>query len=247
MDKELDELQAWLKAASSFELPPYNELPNVPLYMEQVVEYINKTLKPLNPSEKDILTSFMVNNYVKADILEEPHNKKYTNDQLGYLLAISSLKRVLSMSEISLLIEMDKDVSTDKSVLYGFFRVMAKDILQERASKVASKADSFVDTYKRELAEGNANAEQNLRDRLGLIALRLAIQSGVDSIISQMLLDEIGKSAHGEKVYEFESTPGHHELRREEQDLFGSVETVGCRQVAAKKEKSKEKAPSVNR
>jgi hypothetical protein len=93
----------------------------------------------------------MVNNYVKADILEEPHNKKYSNDQLGYLLAISSLKRVLSMSEISLLIEMDKDVSTDKSVLYGFFRVMAKDILQERATKVSMKTDSFVSTYQREL------------------------------------------------------------------------------------------------
>ena len=65
MDKELDELQAWLKAASSFELPPYNELPNVPLYMEQVIEYINKTLKALNPSEKDILTSFMVQRYLE--------------------------------------------------------------------------------------------------------------------------------------------------------------------------------------
>jgi hypothetical protein len=50
------------------------------------------------------------------------------------------------MSEISMLIEMDKDVSTDKSVLYGFFRVMAKDILQENATKGASKTDSFVDT-----------------------------------------------------------------------------------------------------
>jgi len=240
MDKELDELQAWLKAASSFELPPYNELPNVPLYMEQVVEYINKTLKPINPSEKDILTSFMVNNYVKADILEEPHNKKYTNDQLGYLLAISSLKRVLSMSEISLLIEMDKDVSTDKSVLYGFFRVMAKDILQERASKVSKKTDSFANTYQRELKEGNEKAEQNLRDRLGLIALRLAIQAGVDTIISQMLLDEIGKSLHGKDVYEFESTPGHHELRREDKISLAQSKRL----AAAKKEKSKEKKPA---
>jgi hypothetical protein len=47
---------------------------------------------------------------------------------------------------------------------------------------------------KAELSEGNPNAEQNLRDRLGLIALRLAIQAGVNSIISQMILDEIGKS-----------------------------------------------------
>ena len=125
----------------------------------------------------------MVNNYVKADILDEPSKKKYSNDHLGYLLAITSLKRVLSMSEISMLIEMDKDVSTDKSILYGFFNVMAKDIMQENASKVSKKTGSFVATYQRELSEGNPNAEQNLRDRLGLIALRLAIQADVNGIM----------------------------------------------------------------
>src|SRR5574344_1373847 len=197
MDKEVSELIEWLKAASVYELPPYKELPNVPLYMEQVTGYINDILKPLNPTQKDFLTSFMVNNYVKAGILAAPEKKKYTQDHLGYLLAMTTLKRTLSISEISLLIEMDKDVSTDKSVLYGFFRVMAKDILQERAPKVSMKTDSFVSTYQRELKEGNEKAEQNLRDRLGLIALRLAIQAGVDTIISQMRLDESGKSLHG--------------------------------------------------
>jgi hypothetical protein len=124
----------------------------------------------------------MVNNYVKADILEEPHKKKYTNDQLGYLLAITSLKRVLSMSRFPMLIEMDKDVSTDKSVLYGFFRVMAKDILQRTGEQGASKKRILSSIpINGNSAEGNPNAEQNLRDRLGLIALRLAIQAGVNT------------------------------------------------------------------
>jgi hypothetical protein len=243
MDKELEELQNWLKAASSFELPSYKELPTVPLYMEQVIDYINTTLKPLKISDKDLLTSFMVNNYVKADILEEPTKKKYSNDHLGYLLAITSLKRVLSMSEISMLIEMDKDVSTDKSVLYGFFKVMAKDIMQENASKVSEKTNSFVATYQRELSEGNPNAEQNLRDRLGLIALRLAIQAGVNGIMAQMILDEIGKAVHGEKVYQFESTPGHHELRREDKISLAQSKRL----AAAKKEKTKDSKPSSNK
>jgi hypothetical protein len=240
MDKELEELQNWLKAASSFELPSYKELPTVPLYMEQVIDYINETLKPLKITDKDMLTSFMVNNYVKADILKEPTKKKYTNDHLGYLLAITTLKRVLSMSEISMLIEMDKDVSTDKSVLYGFFKVMAKDILQESAAKVSDKTDSFVETYNREVKAGNPNAEQNLRDRLGLIALRLAIQAGVNTIMSQMILDEIGKNVHGEKVYQFESTPGHHELRREDKISLAQSKRL----AAAKKEKTKDNKPS---
>jgi hypothetical protein len=243
MDKELEELQNWLKAASSFELPSYKELPTVPLYMEQVIDYINATLKPLKISDKDMLTSFMVNNYVKADILDEPNKKKYSNDHLGYLLAITSLKRVLSMSEISMLIEMDKDVSTDKSVLYGFFKIMAKDIMQENATKVSEKTDSFVATYQRELSEGNPNAEQNLRDRLGLVALRLAIQAGVNSIMAQMILDEIGKAVHGEKVYQFESTPGHHELRREDKISLAQSKRL----AAAKKEKTKDSKTSSNK
>jgi hypothetical protein len=100
-------------------------------------------------------------------------------------------------------------------------------------AKVSEKTDSFVATYKRELSEGNPNAEQNLRDRLGLIAFVLAIQAGVNSIISQMILDEIGKSVHGEKVYEFESTPGHHELRRENKISLAQSKRL----AAAKKEK----------
>jgi hypothetical protein len=73
-----------------------------------------------------------------------------------------------------------------------------------------------------------------------LIALRLAIQAGVDTIISQMLLDEIGKSLHGKDVYEFESTPGHHELRREDKISLAQSKRL----AAAKKEKSKEKKPT---
>jgi hypothetical protein len=237
MDKELKYIQDWLEAASHFELPSYKELPTVPLYMEQVIEYINSSLKPLNPSEKDILTSFMVNNYVKADILKGPEKKKYSNEHLGYLLAITSLKRVLSMSEISMLIEMDKDIATDKSTLYGFFKVMSRDILQESAQKVSRKTDDFVATYNKEVKEGNPNAEKNLRDRLGLIALRLAIQGGVDAIMAQMILDEVGKSVHGEKTYEYETTPGHHELRRENKISLAESKRL----AAAKKEKSKAK------
>jgi hypothetical protein len=87
-----------------------------------------------------MLTSFMVNNYVKADILERAEQEEILQRSFGLSFGHHfSLKRVLSMSEISMLIEMDKDVSTDKSVLYGFFKVMAKDILQENATKVSKK------------------------------------------------------------------------------------------------------------
>lgn len=215
MDKEVSELIEWLKAASVYELPPYKELPNVPLYMEQVTGYINDILKPLNPTQKDFLTSFMVNNYVKAGILAAPEKKKYTQDHLGYLLAMTTLKRTLSISEISLLIEMDKDVSTDKSVLYGFFRVMAKDILQESAQKTLNKTLSIKEHYDKEAAANNPDAENHLRDSLALIALRMSIQAGVYQALSMSILDSIGKDVRGVTAYQLENTPSHKEKERE--------------------------------
>jgi hypothetical protein len=215
MEKEVDELVARLKMASSFELPSYKELPAVPLYMEQVTAYINDTLKDANPLDKDLLTSFMVNNYVKAGIIPSPKKKKYEQDHLGYLLAITTLKRTLSISEIALLIDMDEDVSSDKSILYGFFKIMTKDILQENAKTVVSKIESLQKRHTNEKNAGNPLADEHLRDSLGLIAFRLAIKAGVFQLFSQSILDSIGKGTHGEKVFEMENTPGHKEKEGE--------------------------------
>lgn len=215
MEDELKQIQEWLKVLEGFGLPAYKELPSVPLYMEQVVGYINEALKPLCTSDQQVLTSFMVNNYVKAKIIDEPVKKKYNQVQLGYLMAISTLKITLSMSEISLLIEMDNDVSTDKSILYGFFRVMANDILKDSVERLSRRVDTYAIRFNEEKAKNDPKADVNLRDSLGLIALRLSIQAGVNEILSSLLLDAVGKDMHGEKAFEIESTPGAHEMRRE--------------------------------
>jgi hypothetical protein len=235
MDIEIGKLQSWLKTASSYELPSFKELPTVPLYMEQVVGYINQTLSPLTPSDTQLLTSFMVNNYVKAKILKEPNNKKYNVEHLGYLLALTTLKRTLSMSEISLLIEMDKDVSIDKSVLYGFFKVMAKDILQETARKTESKTASFVERYGIDKKVDPVKADIDLRDSLGLIALRLSIQASVDQALAEVILTAIAKETHSEKEFEIESKPTPHEVKRENRLNKGEARRLALAKKIQKK------------
>ena len=49
-----------------FRLPRYEQIPNVGLYLEQVVRYVNAHLAPLGESE---LTSSMVSNYVKQGLI----------------------------------------------------------------------------------------------------------------------------------------------------------------------------------
>ncbi len=196
MDEELKKLQDWLESASLYELPSYKELPTVPLYMEQVVGYINKTLAPLSPHDSEILTSYMVNNYVKAKIIKEPERKKYNEVHLGYLLAICSLKNSLTMSELSNLIALDNDVSADKSVLYSFFRLMSTSIAKNTIALAKQRVDRFVREYEKNKETDPEQAEQHLVDSLGLIALRMSIQSSVNRIIAEVFLNAIQHSDH---------------------------------------------------
>ena len=48
-----------------FRLPRYREIPDVGLYLDQTVKYVNRYLAPLGCME---ITSSMVSNYVKKSV-----------------------------------------------------------------------------------------------------------------------------------------------------------------------------------
>jgi len=100
MRDEMDELKEWLKKLNDFELPSWQELPNIYLYMDQVLTYIDKELEPCIVDDQDKLTGSMINNYVKGGVIPSPNSKKYSRSHIAYLLAINSLKQVISISDI---------------------------------------------------------------------------------------------------------------------------------------------------
>lgn len=86
-------------------LPRYGELPALELYMDQVISVIDGALHPLYPEEDaHILTSSMVNNYVKQKIVPPPVKKRYTRNHLAYFIVMALLKQVFSIAQISTLI-----------------------------------------------------------------------------------------------------------------------------------------------
>ena len=96
----IEDLLSYLESLSGFELPPYRELPPVRLYMEQVLEYVNNVLRPLGEGERQTITSFMVNNYVKQGVVPAPRKKRYTRRHLGSLLFVCAFKRVFSIAQV---------------------------------------------------------------------------------------------------------------------------------------------------
>lgn len=95
-----------LEKILSFHCPRYEELPDLEIYMDQVLQLLDRYLSLLSDlNEERIMTKTMINNYVKHGIVRPPVKKKYTREHLAYLIVIGVLKQVYSMNEISLLIQ----------------------------------------------------------------------------------------------------------------------------------------------
>ena len=95
----------YIKEILEFHLPRFNELPDIDLYMDQVLNIIENSLIIFSSeNDENIITKSMINNYVKQNVIEKPFKKRYKKFHVAYLIIISILKKVLSISEISKII-----------------------------------------------------------------------------------------------------------------------------------------------
>lgn len=83
-------------------LPLWDELPGIPLYMDQVLILLNGYLYPDNDGVPDsrALTPSMINNYIKFRIFPPSVKKKYYRHHLAALIMVCVLKETVSISDI---------------------------------------------------------------------------------------------------------------------------------------------------
>lgn len=66
-----------VRKLNTLSLPRYNQLPNVTLYRDQVIEYIELWMEPLSICvEQPVITPSMINNYVKVGLVPAPVKKQ---------------------------------------------------------------------------------------------------------------------------------------------------------------------------
>ena len=129
-----------------FHIPRWNEIPNVGLYLEQVVTLINSSFSKYIDFQDDykhennpILTKTMINNYVKNQLIDAPTRKLYSRLQIAKLFVICILKQVYSMSEIKVLIKIALKFGTDDETYNNFC-----DLFEEALYCTYNKKD-FID------------------------------------------------------------------------------------------------------
>ncbi len=167
MEAAWEKVQAWMKEGQEKVFPSWGELPAIPLYMDQVLLYLKEIIEPFERGgEAALLTSSMVNNYVKNGVLPRPEKKKYGRIHLAGLLMICMLKTELSLQEIKALFS---EMPLCEETFHYFLKAHQEAL--SRVHKDLQKA----------CAEGGSPEQQ---------ALCLAAQAGIKRAAAQILLQD---------------------------------------------------------
>jgi len=94
------------KLKNNFRLPRWEELPSIPLYLDQVLSLVDEWTGENLAENKKILTKTMINNYVKLKYVDAPVNKKYSRASIAKLFVIAVLKPVFTIEEITDLMDL---------------------------------------------------------------------------------------------------------------------------------------------
>lgn len=137
-------LEDWRKNMAAYQLPTWEELPDLELYMDQVVALVGRYLSLLskNQEEEPVLTPSAVNNYVRMKIMPAPVKKRYSRIHLAYLIAICFLKQSMSMASIQKVFPMGLEDKQVQSLYTSFAQIFGQTASQ--FSQIALTVSSSV-------------------------------------------------------------------------------------------------------
>ncbi len=122
MDNIKKTLEVWLNELNTFSFKKYEELPDIELYMDQVVTFLEKQIKIFQNSSLDKqITSSMINNYVKGEVVAAPIAKKYNREHLAAIEEVITLKQVLSIAEVKQVLNERYKDNPEKGEIFNSF------------------------------------------------------------------------------------------------------------------------------
>ena len=130
----------------NYTFPKWTDLPEIDLYMDQVITYINEKLKDTYFYGEKFITKAMINNYVKTGIVHPPVKKHYTKSHLAYFLVLTILKRCYSMQQITSLLHIYTNMKDSRfeDSLNDVFKNNRNTILFENANPEQELMDNVI-------------------------------------------------------------------------------------------------------
>lgn len=144
-------LMKWCEQMLSYRIPRWNELPEIELYMDQVIALMEKYLGVFYDEENKTITPSIINNYVKLGLVPPPIKKRYSKIHLAYLLIICILKQVMPINVVMKIIECQTQKYPIEDVYDHFCEEQERSLLGaiKKASNFCSPSNNeiFVEDF----------------------------------------------------------------------------------------------------
>ncbi len=149
-------LSSILQSLSAIDYVKPEDIPNIPLYMDQVTTFMDSQLASSKRHEDDkILTKTMINNYAKNNLLPPPEKKKYSREHVLTLIFIYYLKNILSISDIQNILnpitdkyfgsESDLSLQDIYTEVFGLEHQETQNLMKDLAKKFHTAHTTFAD------------------------------------------------------------------------------------------------------
>ncbi|MGI6168623.1 MAG: DUF1836 domain-containing protein [Christensenellales bacterium] len=130
------EITQWANSMQQNQTSDWDGLPDLDLYMDQVTTYMAKQLHQFESStSKKLLTSSMINNYVKNGLIPRPRKKKYSKKHIAMLMMVCALKNVLPQPDLVSMLS-TLNISGEDQALYEHFRESQNASFSDTCSRI---------------------------------------------------------------------------------------------------------------
>lgn len=148
IDKD-DILNSILNSLSQIDYVKPADIPNIPLYMDQVTTFMDAQLAASKRYESDkILTKTMINNYAKSDLLPPPTKKKYSKEHLLLLIFIYYFKNFLSITDLQSILKPITDRYFNNDSEFSLEQIYT-EVFQMEQDQVDRLKTEIIDAYTR--------------------------------------------------------------------------------------------------
>ena len=147
MAYKTEEIKALFESAFNFKEVKVEDIPNIDLYVDQIIKIFEDRLSE-NNSEEKFLTKSMVNNYSKDKLISPVKGKKYTKEQILQILLIYDLKGILSIQNIKSVTNSIIDQENSQDSIEGIFKsyednyIYTQGLCNLICDKITSKYDN---------------------------------------------------------------------------------------------------------
>ena len=170
-NKEINKIIETLKLDEVIEP---QSIPNLDLYMDQVITLFEEKLAHTKRNEEDkLLTKTMINNYAKDKLLMPAKKKKYTREHIILMILLYEMKQILTIS----------DIKTLFGIIVKEDRVDAKR-LEEIYQIYLTLKKKGIDDFKEQVEKVKVSLNQQLEES-NLIPLELKQVGELDSELAE--------------------------------------------------------------